>query len=734
MRPPRILIVEDEILIAKSISQSLEKAGYQVAAIVGTGLEAVRLTQEESPDLVLMDIVLDGDMDGFQVADQLRSGLNPPVVYLTAYEDREIVDRAMQTRPYGYVVKPFSHDELMRTIDIALFRSNADRRIREQQKFLSDVIESLAHPFYVVDANDYTVLIANSAASKEHQAQGASCYGLFHGYSEPCSGAEFPCPLEDVKRSGKPTRVNHVHCEKNGTVRYSEIHAYPIFDRVGKVTQIIVYAVDVTDRELAKKGLCEAYGDLEKRVEERTAELSAVNKELLSEIKGRLRVEEHLRNSEQRFRAIFETAPDSVFMKDLSLKYTLVNPRMELLLGLPASKIIGRTDRDLFGGEVGHYLHVLDSRVLKGESVETECTRIVNGSSVAFLETRTPVYDDNGFIIGICGISRDITDRKTAYVNTATAEVEYSSLAMQSALTDARLAAATDCTVLLTGESGAGKDFVAQYIHRHSKRSGGPFHVVNCAGVPHDLAESELFGHEAGAFTGAQRLKRGWFELAEGGTLLLNECTEFPLSLQAKLLTFLDTKSFTRVGGEKTIEVDVRLIAATNGDLEKAVQKGEFRTDLFFRLNVMSIRVPSLRERTEDIPILVEDLVSKVSTEMGLLPTPKLGSSILQILSRYSWPGNVRELRNAMERVLIVSRGDPEKMNDPRVWNLDHPRNSSFTKDGVGRSYNDMVRELKSSLIEDALRRAGGSKTAAARLLGMSRDALNRQMKTLHLV
>ena len=257
--------------------------------------------------------------------------------------------------------------------------------------------------------------------------------------------------------------------------------------------------------------------------------------------------------------------------------------------------------------------------------------------------------------------------------------------------------------------------------------------MINCAAIPSELAESELFGHEAGAFTGAQRRKRGCFELAEGGTLLLNEFTELPLSLQAKLLTFLDTKTFTLVGGEVPITVDTRLIAATNGDLEKAIREGDFRIDLFFRLNVVSIKMPPLRERTEDIPVLVGETGAQIAQDLGLSSVPHLSAPVIEKLSQYEWPGNVRELRNALEKAFILTRGDPKRMNDPDAWNLDNPVHYPFHKVSVHRSYNERVREVKIALIEDALRRTGMNKSAAARLLGMSRDALNRQIKTLEL-
>ena len=308
----------------------------------------------------------------------------------------------------------------------------------------------------------------------------------------------------------------------------------------------------------------------------------------------RARAQEALTLSEERMRAIFEAATECIFIKNRSLKYTLVNPYMANLLELPASDIAGRVDEELFGQEAGQHLRQVDQRVLAGETIEEEHTRPVKGLPTTFLDVRSPIRNSKGQIIGICGISRNITDRSRIFsLNQGTAE-EYLSPAMRASLARASVAANSDLIVLIEGESGSGKDYLARYIHNNSKRSGGPFYAINCAAITEDLAESELFGHEAGAYTGAIRRKRGLVELAEGGTLLLNEIGELSLPIQAKLLTFLDTFSFTRVGGERSVTVNVRIMAATNRDLSQAVSRGEFRRDLFFRLNVYGIRVPAL--------------------------------------------------------------------------------------------------------------------------------------------
>jgi DNA-binding NtrC family response regulator len=240
-----------------------------------------------------------------------------------------------------------------------------------------------------------------------------------------------------------------------------------------------------------------------------------------------------------------------------------------------------------------------------------------------------------------------------------------------------------------------------------------------------------LFGHESGAFTGAVRRKRGLLELAEGGTLLLNEIAELPLWVQAKLLTFLDSRSFTRVGGEKKISVSARLITATNKDLEKAVNEGRFREDLFYRLNVLHIKVPPLRERIEDIPILINSIMSELGTVMQLKVLPEVDPGTVESLCKYHWPGNVRELRNVLERSLIHSKEGKLDVRMPELHE-NFPREWSWTETfPPQKSFNGSVKDLKRSLIEEALRRSRGKRNDAANLLGITRAALKRQMKTL---
>jgi len=493
----------------------------------------------------------------------------------------------------------------------------------------------------------------------------------------------------------------------------------------------IRYAIERKQMEVA---LVKARDELEKRVEERTSELLTTNRMLQLEIAERQRAGEALKQSEERFRAIFEGAQDLIFLKDLSLRYTHVNPAVEKLLGLPSSRIVGQTYEDLFDGEGSTCIKDADERVLEGKSIEDEHTNMVNGMPMTFLNSRIPFRNSEGQVVGILVVSRDITERKRSEFSPLECDTAYTSKAMRSTLSLANVAGQNDSTILLLGESGSGKDYLAKYIHNCSKRSSGPYFSVTCASIAASLAESELFGHEKGSFTGAHGRKRGLLELAEGGTLLLNEIGELPLTLQAKLLAFLDTKKFTRVGGEKETSVNVRLLTATNRDLEKEVETGAFRKDLFYRINVMSISVPPLRERREDIPILVQEILSQLSQELQITSLPSIDSAIMERLRKYDWPGNVRELRNVLERAVILSGGKTVNLN-----NLGLPRETerldedwSFTTSfPADQSLNQITQDLKRSIINEALRRSRGRRQAAARLLKISRDSLKHYMKTL---
>ena len=290
----------------------------------------------------------------------------------------------------------------------------------------------------------------------------------------------------------------------------------------------------------------------------------------------------------------------------------------------------------------------------------------------------------------------------------------------------AKKAAASKATVLLLGESGTGKEIFSRAIHNWSERRTKPFVPINCVGLSKELLESELFGHERGAFTGAQQLKKGKLELAHGGTVFLDEVGDISPELQTKLLRFLQEREFERVGGTQPIRVDIRVIAATNRDLEKAVSEGQFREDLYHRLNVIAITLPPLRERKEDIVMLAQHFLRRYSMESKKHFT-EISDKALGTLSAYHWPGNVRELANVIERAVVLSLGPVIEMNDLPNRMLDSKAQTIPNQ----LSYRDAMESTRRTLVSKALEKSGGNRAAAAKALGLHEKYFFRLIKTL---
>jgi len=292
--------------------------------------------------------------------------------------------------------------------------------------------------------------------------------------------------------------------------------------------------------------------------------------------------------------------------------------------------------------------------------------------------------------------------------------------------------APTDSTVLITGESGTGKELVARSIHRNSPRAERSFVAINCAAITETLLENELFGHERGAFTGAIALKKGRLEVAEGGTVFLDEIGELSLALQVKLLRVLQEKEFERVGGTKTIRVDFRLVAATNRDLKVAVDSGGFRRDLYYRLNVVSLSVPPLRDRRDDIPLLAAWFLRRHG-DKAQRQVSGFASDALACLMAYPWPGNVRELENAIEHALVLGE-DALILPDDLPEAVAAAGSSSADTEAAGSMrFHTTIQQAKKDLIVRAVQEAGGNHNAAARLLGLNPNYLHRLIRNLQL-
>lgn len=327
---------------------------------------------------------------------------------------------------------------------------------------------------------------------------------------------------------------------------------------------------------------------------------------------------------------------------------------------------------------------------------------------------------------------------------------------MQEVLNVLRKVATSSSTVLLLGESGTGKEVLARYLHYLSGRKG-LFVAINCAAIPEELLEAELFGYEKGAFTGAIKSKPGKFEMAEGGTLFLDEIGDMPLKLQVKLLRALQDKVIERLGSEKPIKVNTRIVAATNQNLETLIKEGRFREDLYYRLNVISLEIPPLRERKEDIPMLAEFLLKKICEREGI-PVKRLSEEVLEIFKKYHWPGNIREFENLLERMVLLSdkellitedlpphlqqiqdgrpsqkREEEEKILEERIFfsKSFFPELPDLVEGGL--SLNKLLEEIEVFYLKRALELSGGVKSRAARLLGLNRTTFIEKLKRYNL-
>ncbi|HLL71712.1 MAG TPA: sigma-54 dependent transcriptional regulator [Pyrinomonadaceae bacterium] len=314
-----------------------------------------------------------------------------------------------------------------------------------------------------------------------------------------------------------------------------------------------------------------------------------------------------------------------------------------------------------------------------------------------------------------------------------------SSPALERIMQQARAVADTSATVLLSGENGTGKEMLARAIHEESPRADQPFIAVSCAALPESLIESELFGHERGAFTGATQAKKGRFELADGGTLFLDEIGELNQAVQVKLLRVLQERAFERLGSTKTLTVDIRLIAASNRDLDQEVEEKRFRGDLFYRLNVVPLKLPPLRERREDLPILAAHFAAKAA-EKHRRPHASLDPALIEAIQEYDWPGNVRELENLMERLVVLTTGTrlgteflPEKMLHLRPAAAIHQAATANGEDAYEATLEGAMLALKRRLVTSALQAEGGNKVAAAKRLAISRSYLHRLISELEI-
>jgi DNA-binding NtrC family response regulator len=553
-----ILIVEDEQIVAVAIEGQLQRLGYRVLGIAASGEEACRKAAQLEPDLVLMDVRIEGKMDGIEAAQRIRRSRDVPVVFLTAYSDVDTVERAKMVEPYGYIIKPFDPRDLQTTIEMALHKGNVDRRLRESHENLRAILNAQRHGTVMLDLR--------------------------------------------------------------GRVRF-----------VSEAARMMAKAFD------------------QEMVGHRLADLLPLSREQVTALEEMCRRPQHERG-----------------------KVALV-----------------------LDGDAPHPRHLE-------------------------LEIVDDPREDGGTILFLYDVSPLVDLRRQLDEHAAFQEMIGKSKSMRQVFQTIQDVARVDSTVLIEGETGTGKELVARAIHQLGKRCNAPFVAINCAGLSDELAASQLFGHRRGSFTGAIDDQRGLFEAAHGGTLFLDEIGDLSLRVQTALLRVLEESAVLPLGESEARPVDVRVLTATHRDLVQEAAEDRFRQDLLYRIRVARVRLPALRQRREDLPILARAFLADHRASTGK-QVDALSDDAMAVMMEYKWPGNVRELRNALEYAVVRARGSILQTEDLPPELLE--RRTDADQGDLGL---DEVDQL-----EAALKRARGNRTRAAALLGISRATLYRRLREL---
>ena len=655
---------------------------------------------------------------------------------------------------YSYPVND-SHGVTIQAVEHArdvTARKNLENQLHASRKFSEEIINSITDSLIVVDPRTFTILQANDAfharvGLEPPKSVGQRCHEIMLGRPTPCKESNIKCPMDETIRTKRPTISDKIYPNAEGVDCMLEVATYPLMDAQGEITSIIRLERDVTSKRQMEKALAFRSKELQKTQHqlETLFELSrqVSDKDSLSELiefiqgiarqlfpssdlllffldaesRGFLPLGDfHSNGLDPSHRAHQEMERSELvadFLQYLRTRkrHKTINP--EHTNDIPTfMKVISKSYSNWFGLPISSPHQCIGYAVL-GSTVHQEYPR----EDAQFLLT---------FFSQIAGYIRHLIVhqnelnhlREKVTEKTSHGKIIGQSDEMQRVYELIDLVAASDATVLITGENGTGKELVAQAIHRQSHRRKGPFIAANCSAYSPTLLESELFGHEKGAFTGAIKKKMGRIERAKGGTLFLDEIGDIAAATQVLLLRFLQDHSFERVGGEETLEADVRVLAATNRDLYREVEEGRFRDDLYYRLNVISIHLPPLCDRIQDIPLLTKHFLGKYTLKEGKA-IHSFSSGAMQLLMDYDWPGNVRQLENAISHAVILAQ-------DSVVERRHLPQ---FLKQTPTDPPSTSLAENERRLILGVLQESNWNKHEAARRLKVSRSTLYSKIR-----
>jgi len=635
----KILIVEDEFIVANDLRMMLERAGYTVCGIAPSVAKAMELIATKEPGWILLDIFLQGDKTGIDLAAYLKQ-IGLPFIYISANTNQTILEAAKATLPHGFLVKPFREKDLMVMLDIAQYRHDQNLKYNEQQE---------------ISVKQQIDQIADSGET----------IGIRMEKLGICLQNILPFNILRISKPGAKTGAADLYLHRNT-------------DNTIKILS--------TDEMLSE--LCISQRDFKTWTAKNTLlhEPHFLNgyefKKLRMEDKLIMEISDHFQLKSAFFTAtnVNEEIFQFSFFSRSDAEFT------------PAHVEIVRQLQDSF--------HRIAEKLVSGKNAAP--TQVAKRAVKAHIGLEDKKINNFNGIIG-------------------------NSPLLLSVFNKIQLVAPDETSVLVLGETGTGKERVAQTIHKLSPRKSRPMITVNCAALPITLIESELFGHERGAFTGATDRRIGKFEQADGGSIFLDEIGELPLEAQVKLLRVLQEKEIERLGGTATKKIDVRIITATNRNLEKEVAEGRFRLDLYYRLNVFPIELPALRQRKEDIPALVDHFIAKYNQKPAGAET-HISAATLELLLNYEWPGNIRELEHLIERSMLLSRNQ-EKLEIDLLPDHNNPASQTNGSSKV-KTMEEMEREHIMSILKICNGKIFGP-GGAAELLNIPSTTLNSKIKKL---
>ncbi|MGA0557490.1 sigma 54-interacting transcriptional regulator [Larkinella sp. VNQ87] len=798
---PTLLIVEDEFMIANDLRRILEKAGYRIVGLAGSVPEAMEIVEQHQPDIILLDIFLDGDQTGLDLAHWLRER-NTPFVYLSANLTDRVLTEAKQTQPFGFLTKPFREKDVLTTLEIARYRhAHGEEAKSRKQKALQIAVNNAI--VTLQDREQLCRAIADQINSlvpfsffnlRIVRPEEGSGYWLMLRRTGPATFERLNLTTllqreleqeeieklehESVSQLAEPAGIFTGPdldrlCDRYQTVRScydhlgvrslaifpihlnQQVSAYLILanTRADSFTQkdYELVSLIIPQIALALTNLL-AYEELDAHRLIKTTELAIV-----TAFRNGKNLTESIPQVAQALNKLLpfdwlvlgqpdKTAPElEMIVQKKDNAFELITDPALLKWALVENVADDESEQSNWAGTTrGIKSSVQVPVFIKGQSP----VRLVLLSQAAYAYTAKDhrilqeisqqlamAVENSLAYVQIKDLSERLEQEKTYLTEEIKTGANFEEMignspAMTAVFKSISQVAPTDSTVLILGETGTGKELIARAVHTLSGRKKRAMVKVNCAALPTQLIESELFGHERGSFTGATEKRIGKFELADGGTIFLDEIGELPLELQSKLLRVIQEKEIERLGGKGPIKINVRIIAATNRNLEEEVAANQFRPDLYYRLNVFPIQLPPLRERTEDLLPLSLHFLQKLGKKLGK-PLTGIANSSLQQMRKYGWPGNIRELEHVLERAAILSK--------TTTLEITEPLQSAFMLSKTANTPSPLVEPLQDTMraaILAALAQSGNrirGQGGAAELLNIKPTTLEARMKKLNI-